>query len=89
MNDEIGKYYSVVGNSDVPYPIAIGEKYVYHMCECVYADRRWFLDQTGNPLSDKDLKNCASIFYGHESKYLNIANKQMALEIKILVARLW
>ena len=28
-NDKIIKYYSFVGNNDVPYPIAIGEKYYY------------------------------------------------------------
>ena len=28
-NDKILKYYSPVGNNDVPYPIAIGEKYYY------------------------------------------------------------
>lgn len=28
-NDEIIKYYSPVGNNDIPYPLAIGEKYIY------------------------------------------------------------
>jgi hypothetical protein len=28
-NDKIIKYYSFVGNNDVPYPVAIGEKYYY------------------------------------------------------------
>lgn len=28
-NDEIKKYYSPVGNNDVPYPLAIGEKNIY------------------------------------------------------------
>ena len=33
--DKIVKYYSDVGNSDVPYPFAVGEKYIYFMIEKV------------------------------------------------------
>ncbi len=31
--DKIVKYYSDVSNSDVPYPYAVGEKYIYFMIE--------------------------------------------------------
>jgi hypothetical protein len=31
--DKIVKYYSDVGNSDVPYPFAVGEKFIYFMIE--------------------------------------------------------
>ena len=34
--DIIKKYYSPIGNNDVPYPYAIGEKYTYLMIEQVY-----------------------------------------------------
>lgn len=34
--DLIKKYYSPIGNNDVPYPYAIGEKYTYLMIEQVY-----------------------------------------------------
>ena len=34
--DKIKKYYSPVGNNDVPYPYAVGEKYTYLMIETVY-----------------------------------------------------
>jgi hypothetical protein len=37
-NDRIIKYYSPVGNSDVPYPYAIGENYTYLMLEKKYID---------------------------------------------------
>jgi hypothetical protein len=33
--DKIIKYYSNVGHSDVPYPYAIGEKYIYIMLDAV------------------------------------------------------
>jgi len=35
QGDKIVKYYSDVGNSDVPYPYAIGEKYIYIMLDAV------------------------------------------------------
>ncbi len=31
--DKILKYYSDIGNSDVPYPYAVGEKYIYFLIE--------------------------------------------------------
>jgi len=34
-DDEIIDYYSIVGNSDVPYPYAIGTKYTYLMIEYI------------------------------------------------------
>ena len=34
--DKILNYYSPVGNNDVPYPYAVGEKYTYLMIERVY-----------------------------------------------------
>lgn len=36
--DSITKYYSTVGNSDVPYPVAVGTKYAYFMLDNVYVD---------------------------------------------------
>ena len=42
--DEITEYYSPVGNSDVPYPVAIGTDYVYFMIEDVYVAKELFED---------------------------------------------
>jgi hypothetical protein len=33
--DKIIKYYSDIGNNDVPYPFAVGEKYIYFLTEKV------------------------------------------------------
>jgi hypothetical protein len=41
--DTIEKYYSDIGNSDVPYPYAIGQKYVYLMIEKVAVERGLFV----------------------------------------------
>ncbi len=40
--DTIEKYYSNIGNSDVPYPYAIGQKYIYLMIENVAVERGMF-----------------------------------------------
>jgi hypothetical protein len=41
-NDVILKYYSDLGNSDVPYPYAIGEKYIYIMLDKVAVEKSLF-----------------------------------------------
>jgi recombinational DNA repair protein RecT len=40
--DEIVKYVSNVGNSNVPYPYAIGKKYIYIMLDKVFVDKSKF-----------------------------------------------
>ena len=42
--DQITEYYSPVGNSDVPYPVAVGTDYVYFMIEDVYVEKELFKD---------------------------------------------
>ena len=44
ITDEIKKYYSMIGNSDVPYPVAIGEKNVYFLIESTYLSKDYFYD---------------------------------------------
>jgi hypothetical protein len=46
--DVIRKYYSPIGNNDVPYPYAIGDKYTYLMIEDVYIPNTE-LDMKGDP----------------------------------------
>lgn len=46
-SDEIKEYYSMVGNSDVPYPVAIGEKNVYFMIEDCCLSKEHFTDFPG------------------------------------------
>lgn len=42
--DEITQYYSMIGNSDVPYPVAIGEKNVYFLIENCCLSKELFND---------------------------------------------
>ena len=39
--DSVEKYWSPVGNSDVPYPFIIGAKYIYFMMEDMYVSREY------------------------------------------------
>ncbi len=41
-DEKITNYYSVVGNNNVPYPVAIGEHNAYMMLDKVYIDKKYF-----------------------------------------------
>lgn len=43
-SDNIIEYYSMVGNNDVPYPVAVGEKNIYFMMDGCYLSRTHFAD---------------------------------------------
>jgi hypothetical protein len=42
MEDEVDNYYSLIGNSDVPYPVLLGKEYVYFMLDHKYVPRSAF-----------------------------------------------
>ncbi len=42
--DKIIKYFSPVGNNDIPYPYALGEKYIYLMIEYVKVEKHNVVD---------------------------------------------
>jgi len=42
MEDEVDSYFSLIGNSDVPYPVLLGTKYVYFMLDRCYVPRSEF-----------------------------------------------
>lgn len=82
-DDEIVKYYSNVGNSDVSYPIAVGKKYIYFM-----------LDKVGVPIEIfagyKNISEAYGLFYGFEKKYIEmykkiLMNKKKIPNIKLLI----
>jgi hypothetical protein len=59
-DDEIQRYYSTVGNSDVPYPVAIGNKYVYFMLDLDAEPIEKYANLTEEQLSDAYM-----YYYGH------------------------
>lgn len=63
----ITDYYSKIGNSDVPYPIALSRNYVYFMLEKMYAKREDFPENT-------DWKNCYEFIYEKKVKTYKFKN---------------
>jgi hypothetical protein len=55
----IEKYFSLVGNNDVPYPIAVTGKYVYFMLD----KRRVPLKKMPQDITDADLLDAYRLFY--------------------------
>ncbi len=65
FNDKITKYFSPLGNNQVPYPYALGEKYAYFM-----------LDKMTIPMSEIDPKKDGyGQFYGFEEKSKELTKK--------------
>jgi hypothetical protein len=48
MPDDYKKYYSLVGNSDVPYPVLVGSEYIYFMLDGVYIPKEMVIVSNNN-----------------------------------------
>jgi hypothetical protein len=62
MEDDFDKYYSLIGNNDVPYPIILGTKYVYFMLDHVYLSKELFKAK----MSDAEWADAYTYFYGRK-----------------------
>ena len=60
MEDEVEKYFSLIGRNDVPYPVLRGSKNVYFMLDRKYVPRDEFPDLN----TDKEWENAYSTYYG-------------------------
>lgn len=83
-NDKIVKYYSPVGNNDVPYPFAYGEKNVYFML-----DEKYVSYDKASFLANKKETDAYTYYYGHSGdvKVEKYAKKMKS--VKIIQKRLW
>ena len=59
--DKIVKYYSMVGNADVPYPIAVGEENVYFMLDRKYIPLKYFPKK----IKARDFEEAYDLFYNY------------------------
>jgi len=59
MNDVIVKYYSSIGNNDVPYPVAVGTNNVYFMLDKKYVA----INKFPKNMTDIDWTNSYDLFY--------------------------
>lgn len=58
-DEPITKYYSLIGNSNVPYPVGVSKDYAYFMLDKVYIDKSEFP-------KDINWKDAYGYFYGHK-----------------------
>ncbi|AYV79066.1 MAG: hypothetical protein Faunusvirus2_13 [Faunusvirus sp.] len=73
--DDIKYYYSLVGNSDVPYPVAVGERFVYFMLDSMYinkSDLAAFIQEYGGSV---DWENAYEYYYKLVANKNKLANK--------------
>ena len=87
-DDEITDYISPVGNSDVPYPVAYSNKFVFFMLDNVYVKK----EQLQTPALPINAENIYGEFYGHDvlpkkQKNQNKINKIKMKKFKILIKR--
>ena len=60
-DEPITKFYTVIGNSDVPYPIALSENLAFFMLDKVYIDKSEFPEKI-------EWKNAYDYFYRHKGE---------------------
>ena len=82
--DNIENYYSPVGNSDVPYPFIIGDKYIYFMLDKTYIDRKYLPTN----LTKTEMTDLYSFYYGHSGNEELSKYKKKMKNVKIIQDRL-
>ena len=60
MLDLVDSYFSIIGNSDVPYPVLLGTEYVYFMLDRCYISRTEF----SLSMTKKDWEDAYQRYYG-------------------------
>lgn len=99
-HDRIVDYFSQVGNSDVPYPVALGEKSVYFMLEptkptgFTYYGRRKVSRRAGVVPRDifppnTNWENAYTLFYGHGNDPPLALDAKKFYKVRIIQKRHW
>ena len=78
MEDSIESYFSLVGNSDVPYPVLLGTEYAYFMLDHCYVPRALFSPS----MTKADWEDAYQRYYGYSNPMTN--EKQTRDEIRTL-----
>ena len=83
-DDTIIKYYSPVGNNDVPYPFAYGDKNIYFML-----DRKTVSYKNAQALDNMNKTDAYMHYYGH-SGYAKLEKYSKKMKsVKIIQKRIW
>ena len=77
--DEIVKYYSMVGNADVPYPIAVGKENVYFMLDRKYIPLKYFPKK----MKARDFEEAYDLFYDYTASGSDEEKEPIAKDAKI------
>ncbi|XWV24520.1 mg989 protein [Tupanvirus deep ocean] len=83
-NEIILDYVSPVGNSDVPYPVAFGENYVYFMLD----QQMIKIDDLETTVSVKNSEDLYGEFYGHVGSAKGNHKRYKMKNVKLLQKRL-
>ena len=78
MLDSVDTYFSIIGNSDVPYPVLLGTEYVYFMLDHCYVPRSLFSPS----MTKKDWEDAYQRYYGYTNPMTS--EKQTLDEIRTL-----
>ena len=78
MLDSVDTYFSIVGNSDVPYPVLLGTEYVYFMLDHCYVPRSLFSPS----MKKSDWEDAYQRYYGYTNPMTG--EKQSLDEIRTL-----
>jgi hypothetical protein len=82
MEDSVESYFSLIGNSDVPYPILLGTEYAYFMLDRCYVARTEFSPS----MTKKDWEDAYQRYYGYTnpmtSEVLGFKEKHDGLKTK-------
>lgn len=87
-DDVIKKYFSIVGNSEVPYPVLLGKNNFYSMIAKQYCSREEFPES----FTSSDFKNGHTYFYGeftNKGWKSHVKEKKRLPKLKMLYKRLW
>jgi hypothetical protein len=60
--DEITKYFSLIGGNDAPYPVALGKDNVYFMLDKVYIPKKYF----PSSMKQADFEDAYQLFYDYD-----------------------
>ena len=78
MLDSVDTYFSIMGNSDVPYPVLLGTEYAYFMLDHCYVPRSLFSPS----MTKKDWEDAYQRYYGYTNPMTS--EKQSLDEIRTL-----
>ena len=78
MEDSVESYFSLIGNSDVPYPVLLGTEYAYFMLDRCYVARTEFSPS----MTKADWEDSYQRYYGFMNPMTSKHEKHDGLKTK-------